>query len=140
MIDIMVFLGSRLRMLAARVPVQAPVPGIGIATKRKSAKYTPFLAFFKSLSPAFSPFLRQNAQNSLNGFHLHLLVPHSSTFLARKKMIGTGIIFPMIATSKTSHSGRPRSMPIATGIAPLSSINGTIEINRTISIFQNILP
>ena len=37
-IAIMVFLKSRLRMLAAKVPVQAPVPGTGIATKRKSAK------------------------------------------------------------------------------------------------------
>ena len=33
-----VFLKSKLRILAANVPVQAPVPGIGIATKRNSAK------------------------------------------------------------------------------------------------------
>ena len=33
-----VFLKSRFKMLAARVPVQAPVPGIGIATNRNSAK------------------------------------------------------------------------------------------------------
>lgn len=31
---IMVFLKSSFKILAARVPVQAPVPGIGIATKR----------------------------------------------------------------------------------------------------------
>ena len=34
----MVFLKFKFRMLAARVPVQAPVPGIGMATKRKRAK------------------------------------------------------------------------------------------------------
>jgi hypothetical protein len=33
-----VFLKSSFKILAARVPVQAPVPGIGMDTKRKSAK------------------------------------------------------------------------------------------------------
>ena len=38
---IRVFLKSRFKILAARVPVQAPVPGIGIATNKNSAKYAP---------------------------------------------------------------------------------------------------
>ena len=40
-IAIMVFLKSSFRMLAAKVPVQAPVPGIGIATNKNKAKKVP---------------------------------------------------------------------------------------------------
>lgn len=36
-----VFLKPKLRMLAARVPVQAPVPGKGIATNRRRAIKAP---------------------------------------------------------------------------------------------------
>ena len=41
MIEITVFLKSSFKILAAKVPVQAPVPGIGIATNRNNANYVP---------------------------------------------------------------------------------------------------
>lgn len=52
--------------------------------------------------------------------------------------MGIGMMLPIIATIRTSHSGRPRSIPMATGMAPRSSINGTIEISKTNNIFQTI--
>ena len=38
MIAMMVFLKSRFKILAARVPVQAPVPGMGMATNKNNAQ------------------------------------------------------------------------------------------------------
>ena len=45
-IAITLFLKSRFKREAARVPVQAPVPGRGMPTNKNNAKYT--------LRPAFS--------------------------------------------------------------------------------------
>lgn len=45
---------------------------------------------------------------------------------------------PTMAVKRTAHSGRPRSIPTATGMAPRSSIRGTIEIKKTIRYFQSI--
>ena len=47
-------------MLAANMPVQAPVPGIGIATNKSNAKYNPRPAFSCNFSPPFSPFFKKN--------------------------------------------------------------------------------
>lgn len=46
-------------MLAANMPVQAPVPGIGIATNKSNAKYNPRPAFSCNFSPPFSPFFKK---------------------------------------------------------------------------------
>ena len=40
----MLFLNLRSKIEAASVPVQAPVPGRGIPTKRKKAKFLPVLS------------------------------------------------------------------------------------------------
>lgn len=57
------FLNPMSRILAARVPVHAPVPGRGIPTKRRSATNNPWPAFSCSFLPPFSPFSRQNEKN-----------------------------------------------------------------------------
>lgn len=76
------FLKSISSRLAARVPVQAPVPGRGIPTNSSSAQYSPRPALAWSLRPAFSPFSRQKVKN----FPIYLLsFPHTSTFRAKNK-------------------------------------------------------
>ena len=62
------FLKSKSRREAARVPVQAPVPGRGMPTKRNRAKYRLSPVESWSFLPAFSPFLRQKLQNFLRVF------------------------------------------------------------------------
>ena len=44
------------KILAARVPVQAPVPGMGIPTNKSSARNNPLPAFSCNFFPPFSPF------------------------------------------------------------------------------------
>ena len=83
-----------------------------------------------SFSPPCSPFVRQNVKNfPITG----LSFPHKSTFLAKKKIIGTGSIFPIIAT--IYEVGILSLYKTAYGNAPLSSISGTIEIKKTIKYF-----
>ena len=57
------FLKSISKRLAASVPVQAPVPGSGIPTKRNKAQYKPRPAFSCNFLPPFSPFSKQNLKN-----------------------------------------------------------------------------
>ena len=69
------------RRLAARVPVQAPVPGRGMPTNSSSAQNRPRPALAWSFSPPFLPFSRQKVKNlPMTG----LSRPHSSTFRAKK--------------------------------------------------------
>lgn len=69
------------RMLAASVPVHAPVPGTGIPTKRSNAKNNPLPAFACSFLPPFSPFSKHQVKNfPITG----LSAPQISTFLAKK--------------------------------------------------------
>ena len=85
-------LKSMSRMLAARVPVHAPVPGMGMPTNSSRARKRPFLlAFCLSFSPAMCPFSRHQVKK---GPMKRLSFPHSSTFLAKKKMTGTGSMLP----------------------------------------------
>ena len=65
-----------------------------------------------------------------------LSAPHSSTLRAKKKMNGTGIMLPMMAMMYTCHNGRPSPTP--TGIAPRSSMMGTIEMKKTLRYFDSI--
>ena len=130
---IVVFLKSKSRILAASVPVQAPVPGTGIPTKRNRAKYTLWPAFFWSFLPPFSPFFRHQVKN----FPMYFLsLPQTRILRAKRKINGTGIIFPIIAIIKDGISGSP--IVTAIGTAPRSSINGTIETRKTIKNFKNI--
>ena len=49
-------LKSKSRILAANVPVHAPVPGTGMPTNNNIAKNIPLSAFACSFISAFSPF------------------------------------------------------------------------------------
>lgn len=51
------------RILAASVPVHAPVPGSGMPTKSSRASGSPRPAFAFSFSPPFSPFSRHQVKN-----------------------------------------------------------------------------
>ena len=75
------FLKSMSSRLAARVPVQAPVPGSGMPTNSSSAQKRPRPAFACSFLPAFSPFSRHQEKNLPMNF---LSLPQTSTFLAKK--------------------------------------------------------
>ena len=48
------------------------------------------------------------------------------------------MMLPIMAIKSTDHSGSPKSIPMAIGIAPLSSISGTIDTRNTKRIFQII--
>ena len=87
------FLKSISKKLAARVPVHAPVPGRGIPTKSIRAINNPLPAFAWSFLPPFSPFSIQKVKNLPINF---LSLPQSKTFLAKKKIKGTGSMFPTI--------------------------------------------
>ena len=92
---ITLFLKSISKRLAAKVPVQAPVPGSGIPTNKNSAQYKPLPTYASNFFPPFSPLSRQNLKNFPINF---LSEPHTKTFLAKKNMNGTGSIFPIIKT------------------------------------------
>ena len=51
------------RILAASVPVHAPVPGSGMPTNKSNAINVPLPAFSCNFFPPFSPFSRQNEKN-----------------------------------------------------------------------------
>ena len=126
-------LKSMSKRLAASVPVHAPVPGSGMPTNSSSAHGRPRPAVAFSFAPPLWPFSRQKVKNlPMTG----LSAPHSSTLRARKKMNGTGSMLPMMEMMYTCHSGRPMATP--TGIAPRSSIRGTIEIKNTLRYFVSI--
>ena len=74
-------LKSKSSRLAARVPVQAPVPGRGIPTKRSRATKRPRPALACSFWPPRSP-LRKNQANSLP--ITGLVEPHSNTLRAKR--------------------------------------------------------
>ena len=92
---VILVLKSSFKKLAARVPVQAPVPGKGIPTNKSNAQNIPLLpADFFSFSPPFSPFSKHHVKNFFVSF---LSFPHSSTFLANNYITDTGRMFPIIA-------------------------------------------
>ena len=131
-----VFFQSMSKRLAARVPVQAPVPGKGRPTNKKRAKYSPLPAFSCNLTPPRCPFSRQKVQIPLRIF---LSCPHSKNFRANRKINGTGIMFPTMQVTKrmTSIAGDSsilwaKKSPTPKGIAPRSSISGTMETKNEI--------
>lgn len=66
-----------------------------------------------------------------------LSAPHSRTRRAKKKIIGTGIMFPMTQRIRACHQGIPEA--IATGTAPRSSTKGIIEIKSAMMYFMSNL-
>ena len=128
-------LKSQSRIDAASVPVQAPVPGSGIPTKSRRAQKIPLSpAAFSSFCPPLWPFLRHQVKKPpIRG----LSAPHSRTLRAKKKIIGTGSIFPITQRMRACHQGIPEA--IATGTAPRSSTRGIIEIKNAMMYFMNNL-
>ena len=100
----MLVLKSRFKKLAANVPVHAPVPGIGIPTNNNNAIKIPlFPADCFSFSPPLVPFSKHQVKNPPIIF---LLLPHIKTLRAKKKMNGTGNIFPIMATIYDGNNGK----------------------------------
>ena len=66
--------------------------------------------------------------------------PQIRTFLAKKKIIGTGNIFPIIHVIYKGIIGSefPNAVLKPIGTAPLNSIKGIIETKKTIKYFLNI--
>ena len=92
---VILVLKSKFKNEAAKVPVHAPVPGSGIPTNKSNAQKIPlFPADFFNFSPPLAPFSKHQVKNLPINF---LSFPHSRTFLANQKIIGTGRIFPTIA-------------------------------------------
>ena len=78
----MLVLKPMFKILATKVPVQAPVPGNGIPTNNNRAQNIPLLpADSFNLFPPFSPFSKHQVKNF---FVYFLSFPHSRTFLANK--------------------------------------------------------
>ena len=81
-IEHILVLKSIFKKLAAKVPVQAPVPGKGIPTNISRAKNIPlFPAEALNFSPPFSPLSKHHVKNLPINF---LSLPHSRTFRANK--------------------------------------------------------
>ena len=75
------FLKPMSKMLAASVPVQAPVPGSGMPTNSSSAQNRPRPAFSWSFWPPLSPFCRHQVKN----LPIYLLSqPQARTLRAKK--------------------------------------------------------
>ena len=78
---VILVLKSSFKNEAAKVPVQAPVPGNGIPTNINKAQKIPlFPAEAFNFSPPFSPLFRHQVKNFPITF---LSLPHSRTFLAK---------------------------------------------------------
>lgn len=119
-----VFLKGASRRLAASVPVHAPVPGKGMPTNSVKAIKKPLL-FALSFSPAAAPRTRKKRHTppiKRRSF------PHSKNLRAKRYMIGTGIMFPITHTIYDVNNGNGGLNAWETGIAPRSSMSGTIEI------------
>ena len=78
---IMLFLKSILNILAASIPVHAPVPGIGIPIKSTSAINNPLPSVSCNFRPALLLFSIQNLKNFPITF---LFFPHSSSLCEKR--------------------------------------------------------
>ena len=118
------FLKGTPNMNAAAHPDHAPVAGNGMPTNTASPQ--------NSYLSIISPFLRVLVKS-----HLKNLSPQGcrdkslDTGSSHSRRGITGIIFPRIASKKTHH--HCISIPIPTGIAPLSSNMGVVLIRMTTS-------
>ena len=119
-------LKSQSRMEAARVPVQAPVPGRGIPTKSSNAQKIPLSpATFSSFCPPLWPLLRHQVKKVPM---IGLSAPQARIWRAKKKIRGIGSILPITPMVRACQRGIP--LEIAKGTAPRSSTRGTIEIKN----------
>jgi hypothetical protein len=119
-IGIIAFLGEMPNNQAAMDPVQAPVIGNGMATKRNKAKFPYFLIFFDVFRLVLLKTQFRNLSNGGEYFSVKLLI------LSNPKIrTNTGIILPIMAKNKTYIGSKPQE--IAKGIEALSSVTGKAE-------------
>ena len=127
----MLFFSFISSIAAISAPVQAPVPGSGIATKINN----PQNAYFCTVSDLlFALFSRRVTSPSSLGIFSRI---KANIFLMNIIINGTGIRFPIIETNITAQKGSP--MPTPMGIAPRSSITGTIETKKVIISFPRVV-
>ena len=100
-------LKSQSRIEAARVPVQAPVPGRGMPTKSNKAQKIPLSpAAFSSFCPPLWPFSRHQLKKPPM---MGLLAPQVSVRRAKKKIKGTGRRFPITPMKRAICNGKRNS-------------------------------
>ena len=105
---------------AAIDPVQAPVMGKGMATKKNNAQGPYFSIFWEVLSRVL-----WNIQFSILFIKEECFCANIVIFSNPNIKMKTGIILPIIANQKTSKGFSPQE--IARGIDPLSSVIGKAE-------------
>ena len=117
---------------AIRAPVQAPVPGSGIATK----SIRPQNSYFKT----FSLFLSALASILAAIPASHSLLPFIQLNILRMKTImnGIGIKFPITAAITAVLMLRPAITPA--GIPALSSSTGTIDMSTVMAMLPAVVP
>ena len=104
-------------------PVHAPVPGIGIATNKKSPNFL-YLSMSLLLLSAFSSNLYINLENLV-------LFRNSNTFFTKSNIKGTGMILPKMHIIIAIFQFTPNKL--AAIIPPLSSKIGIIDIIKIIN-------
>ncbi len=115
---------------ATNAPVQAPVPGSGMATRitRPGRRYfrttRPFRWARRSRAVTFSP----------NSF---VFRSHPKIRRISSKMKGTGTMFPAMAATQAAAGGSPAATP--TGMAPRSSSTGTMAVRKVSSNSWNMV-
>ena len=106
---------------ATRAPVQAPVPGSGIATRM----IRPMVRYFFTIRP-----LRCARRSSQSIFGPTQLDLRSQSKIRRSKRMrkGIGTRLPRMAAAAAAAGGRPAAIPA--GIAPRSSSTGTMAMRN----------
>ena len=113
---------------ATSAPVQAPVPGRGIPTRTTS----PAKRYFRTMRP-----FRWARRSSQTIFGPKNRVSRSQSKMRRTSsmMNGTGSRFPRMAVTQATAGGSPAATP--TGMAPRSSMTGTMAVPKVSSSFPN---
>lgn len=111
-----------LRSAAARAPVHAPVPGSGIPTK----SIRPNEAYFITFTVFFFPFSSTHSAILEKAFVVFI---QARIWRMKRRINGTGTMFPITLTVKLASHGSPNAAPI--GIAPRNSMRGTMEQKKT---------
>ena len=113
---------------ATSAPVQAPVPGRGMATRTNS----PARRYFRTMRPF--RWARRSSQ-TIFGPKNRVSRSQLNTRRVSSMINGTGNRFPKIAITQATAGGSPAAMP--TGMAPRSSMTGTMAVAKVISNFPN---
>ncbi len=124
-------LSSMPKSQATRLPVQAPVPGDGMATKANKAQRPYRSIFAECLTRVCSKSRPSMRLKKAKRFINQLLIGSKSNKIGR-----TGAKLPSTARVKTSQGLRPKLRP--TGIPARSSPTGSAETKKTKSSFIEI--